>query len=557
MAPSGTITLSATAGNGQVVLSWGHPSNRGTPTATYTVYRRTGTSGSYSAIRSGLTGTFYTDTNVTNDTTYQYYVQASNSAGSINSNADTATPAAVAAVAPSGTITLTLTAGDGQIALNWNHPSNRGTPTAVYSIGRRDLSAGIAGYTRIADGLTGTSYTDTGLTNGTTYQYTLQGYNSAGTVYANRPTATPSAAVAPVINAIANVSQTDGYSQFTIQASLSSGTLSTWSISGIAGATISNSGLITIPAGLSVATHTATVTATNTAGSDTEQFSVVVAAAAVAPSGTITLSATAGDGQVELSWNHPSNRGNPAATYRVYRGTTLVATVSGTSYTDTGRTNGTSYSYYIQAFNTAGSVNSNTASATPTAAVVAPSGNIIFRAGGGVGQTALSWNHPRNRGTPAATYTVFRRTGTSGSFTAIASGLTGTSYTDTNVTNDTTYQYYVRAINSAGRVDSNTDLATPMAAVVAPSGTMRLTITSYPGILEIMWTVPNLGNPTATYTIYRRTGTSGEFTAIQTGYTRAFYRDSDVEVGNIYFYYIRVENTAGGFNSNRVGSLVE
>ena len=94
-----------------------------------------------------------------------------------------------------------------------------------------------------------------------------------------------SAVVAPVIAAIDNESRIDGYSQFTIQARLSSGSTPTWSISGIAGATISQSGLITIPAGLSVATHTATVTATNTAGSDTEQFSVVVAAvgSAIAP----------------------------------------------------------------------------------------------------------------------------------------------------------------------------------------------------------------------------------------------------------------------------------
>ena len=41
--------------------------------------------------------------------------------------------------------------------------------------------------------------------------------------------------VAPVIGGISNVSRTSGYSQFTIQASLSSGSSVTWSISGIAG----------------------------------------------------------------------------------------------------------------------------------------------------------------------------------------------------------------------------------------------------------------------------------------------------------------------------------
>lgn len=83
--------------------------------------------------------------------------------------------------------------------------------------------------------------------------------------------------IAPVINAISNVSRTWGYSQFTIQASLSSGTTPTWDISGIAGATISQSGLITIPAGLGIGTYNATVNASNRAGSDRKSFSLVVA----------------------------------------------------------------------------------------------------------------------------------------------------------------------------------------------------------------------------------------------------------------------------------------
>ncbi|MYK43870.1 MAG: hypothetical protein F4039_07275 [Gammaproteobacteria bacterium] len=81
----------------------------------------------------------------------------------------------------------------------------------------------------------------------------------------------------PVINKISSLTRTEADAPFTVQASLSSGTLPvTWNISGITGATISNSGLITIPAGLSATTHVATVRASNSAGSDTEPFLVVV-----------------------------------------------------------------------------------------------------------------------------------------------------------------------------------------------------------------------------------------------------------------------------------------
>ncbi|MDE0324901.1 MAG: hypothetical protein OXN27_13390 [Candidatus Poribacteria bacterium] len=87
----------------------------------------------------------------------------------------------------------------------------------------------------------------------------------------------PSPPQKPVINKISSLTRTEGYAQFTVQASLSSGTMPvTWSISDITGATISNSGLITIPAGLSATTHVATVRASNSAGSDTEPFLVVI-----------------------------------------------------------------------------------------------------------------------------------------------------------------------------------------------------------------------------------------------------------------------------------------
>ena len=266
-APAGTISLSAEAGDGHVILGWNHPRDRGAPTAEYSVYRD-------GTLITTTSDNSYVDENTTNNVSYAYYVQAFNASGSVNSNTVSATPQAPRA--PSGTVTLSATGGNGQVVLRWGHPRDRGVPTATYSIYRNG--------TFIAT-RSGTSYTDTGRTNGTSYSYYVEASNASGTITSNTVSATPRATavvVAPVINAISNRSRTSGYSQFTIQASLSSGSTPTWSISGIAGATISQSGLITIPAGLSVATHTATVTATNTAGSDTETFSVVVTAV-VAP----------------------------------------------------------------------------------------------------------------------------------------------------------------------------------------------------------------------------------------------------------------------------------
>ena len=86
--PPVPTNLMATAGNGQVGLSWS-----GSIGATsYNVKRATTSGGPYTTIGNPTT-TSYTDTSVTNGTTYYYVVSAVNTAGeSANSSQVSATP---------------------------------------------------------------------------------------------------------------------------------------------------------------------------------------------------------------------------------------------------------------------------------------------------------------------------------------------------------------------------------------------------------------------------------------------------------------------------------
>jgi hypothetical protein len=91
--------------------------------------------------------------------------------------------------APTG---LTATAGNAQVSLGWNASSG----AASYNVLRSTVSGGP--YSQIATGLTATSFTNTGLTNGQTYYYVVESVNSVGaSPYSNQASATPVAAALP------------------------------------------------------------------------------------------------------------------------------------------------------------------------------------------------------------------------------------------------------------------------------------------------------------------------------------------------------------------------
>jgi hypothetical protein len=180
-APTG---LSATAGNAQVSLSWTVSSG----TTSYNVKRATVSGGPYTTIASGVTTTNYNDTGLNNGTTYCYVFSAVNSFGEgANSSEVSATP--MAGLPPSTPTGLTAMAGNAQLSLSWNASFG----AISYNVKRATVSGGP--YTTIASSVTTTSYTDTGLNNGTTYYYVISSVNAAGeSVNSSQAGTTPSAA---------------------------------------------------------------------------------------------------------------------------------------------------------------------------------------------------------------------------------------------------------------------------------------------------------------------------------------------------------------------------
>jgi mannan endo-1,4-beta-mannosidase len=75
---------------------------------------------------------------------------------------------------PAAPASLSVTAGNAQATLSWSASAG----AASYNVKRATTSGGP--YTTIATGLTSTSFTSTGLSNGTTYYYVVSAVNSAG-----------------------------------------------------------------------------------------------------------------------------------------------------------------------------------------------------------------------------------------------------------------------------------------------------------------------------------------------------------------------------------------
>jgi polyhydroxybutyrate depolymerase len=98
------------------------------------------------------------------------------------------------------------------------------------------------------------------------------------------------------------------------------------------------------------------------------------------PSTPAGVLASAGDAQVVLSWS-ASTDSLGIAGYRVFRNGSQVAQVTGTSYTDSGLTDGTTYSYTVIAIDTAGTVSAacGAVPATPVAPPAPRPGTIVYR----------------------------------------------------------------------------------------------------------------------------------------------------------------------------------
>jgi fibronectin type 3 domain-containing protein len=183
---------------------------------------------------------------------------------------------------------LMATAGNAQVSLSWT-ASNAAT---LYYVKRSTTSGG--SYAQIS-APSATSYTDTGLTNGTKYFYVVSAYNSAGqSANSSEVSATPTAPATPPA-APANLQATAGNAQVSLSWTASSGATSYY----VKRSTTSGSGYMQIaaPAAASYSDSGLTngtayyyvVSALNAAGESANSTQVTATPANLAADVTITI----------------------------------------------------------------------------------------------------------------------------------------------------------------------------------------------------------------------------------------------------------------------------
>ena len=289
---------------------------------------------------------------------------------------------------------------------------------------------------------------------------------------------------------------------------------------------------------------------------------------ATVPSAPTSLSGYGYNGWVSLSWTAPSDDGGAdISDYEYqYSRTSQSFGSSWTSWGNTntlnsvfGLTNGTGYKFRIRAVNSAGeSTESRTAYATPATIPSAPQN---LNATAGDGEVSLYWDAPNSNGGLIITdYEYSYREGSSGDFGSWTSAGIDLSETVTGLTNDTLYEFRVRAVNSVGAAGSESDIATgtpQLPLISTPGAPQNLQATAGDGQVTLSWDTPSSdgGGAITGYEYRRDTNDDGSWRswASTDNGSSTSVPLTGLTNGTVYAFKVRAVNSSGsGPESSKV-----
>ena len=549
-APSG---LAATHSSNTIILTW---VDQSTNEASFKIERALG-AGAFSQVTTvGANVTTYTDSGLAASTSYSYRVRAWNTSGdSTYSNSASATTSGlinVAGASPNTGFAYFVgqnfgTPGDTSVAptisvLRIFENALELGPAHSAHVDIRNL--GMGRFSHWGDTLRWAASDNTDpRTNGRTYTYRI------GPSLPASPAAPSGLSATAITSSAIDLTWSDQSSNetgFKIERKTGVGAFAQIATVGPNTTTYADSGLTAGTA------YSYQVRAYNTGGNSTysNTASATTQTAVTAPAAPTGLAATAASStSITLTWVDQSTNEETFKIERALGAGPFSQVGTGgpnvTTYTDTGLTASTSYSYRVRAANTGGdSAYSNTASATTQAAVTAPAAPTGLAATAASSTSiTLTW---ADQSTNEVEFKIERALGAGPFIEVGAVGSNITTFADSGLTASTAYSYQVRAANTDGNsaysnTASATTLATPPPIPAPPTG-LGATATSSSAI-NLSWT--DAATNEDGFKIERKLG-AGAFAQVATvGPNVTTYADSGLTASTAYSYQVRAYNTGG------------
>ncbi len=382
-----------------------------------------------------------------------------------------------------GIPTVSGTAGNQSVALQWTAPSAGADPISDYVI--QYSSNGGSSWTTDDTDSTSTSATVSGLTNGTGYIFEVEAVNAIGDGPFSSATGTLTPSGPPGSPVITSIAPEDGALQVNFTPPSSSGTITgylyqlnnigTWLSSSTTSSPLNISGLTDGTA------YSVEIEAVNAIGPGTPSNSLTQTPVALPRAPTLT-SVQVGSTTVSIAFSPGSDGGSAITGYRYSTngGGNWSPTSTTSPVSATGLSDGTSYNFELEAINVSGNGAPATTSFTTTAPPSAPvitsilsqnqalAATFAAPASGGSPITDYDWSTDGTTWYSEDAYGTPCQSGNGSSVTCEIAALStdGT----TALTNGTSYPIELRAVNAVGTgTASASQFGTPYTTPGAPT----------------------------------------------------------------------------------------